>query len=136
LLNSFVGAGFQTLDNDECVDEEIDIDGDDQAVYGEAQFTESDVVPVNRNQEMVDEDVEVDIEDETEEAQSLRDLLVDHKNPKTPTPTESESVKISRVDDGISEIDRLDVAIAYARQRGDKAGLVLALENKIQALVS
>ena len=43
-----VGAGFHTRNrNEQDVEEELDIEGDDQAVYGEVQFTEGDVIPVH-----------------------------------------------------------------------------------------
>ncbi|KAF4619453.1 hypothetical protein D9613_005297 [Agrocybe pediades] len=128
------GAGFETLANDNGVDEEIDIDGDDQAIFGEAQFTENDIVPVNRSPGIID-DEDVDIED-VESAASLQNILTNRSTSKTPTPNETTVVRTARIDDGISEMDRLDVAITYARQRGDKAGLILALENKVKALVS
>ncbi|PPQ70445.1 hypothetical protein CVT26_013939 [Gymnopilus dilepis] len=129
------GAGFhRRIEDDECVDEEIDIDGDDQAVFGEAQFTEGDVVPVNNRLEGIDEDVQVEIEgDEDDEAQqvqrSLRDLISTGRRKE---PQISKAVEA----DSSSEADKIELAILTARQRGDKTGLLSALENKVRLLVS
>lgn len=38
--------------------------------------------------------------------------------------------------DSVREADKIDMAIISARQRGDKAGLILALEVKVTELVS
>jgi E3 ubiquitin-protein ligase RNF220 len=50
------------------IEEDVDIDGADEAVYGEAQFTERDIISANSNS---DEEIEVDIVDEND----LRDLV-------------------------------------------------------------
>lgn len=38
--------------------------------------------------------------------------------------------------DSVREADKIDMAIISARRRGDKAGLILALEVKVTELVS
>lgn len=136
----FVGAGFHTRNDEECMDDEVDIDGDDQA-FGEAQFTEGDIVPVSRQE--VDEDIDIDVEvdgsdDESpSEQRTLRDLVAAGKVLKQPTPsqigpaqTHSEGTVM-----GVSDIDSMDLAIAVARRKEDKTNLIQALENKIKQLV-
>lgn len=127
------GADFYRRNDEECVDEDVDIDGDDQTVFGEAQFTEGDIVPVNERTEEIDEDVEIEIEndddDEAQQAQkSLRDLIAAGKR-KASQVTQTSNVNHS------SEADKIELAILNARQRGDKASLVSSLENKIRLLV-
>ncbi|KDR84010.1 hypothetical protein GALMADRAFT_262367 [Galerina marginata CBS 339.88] len=135
------GAGFYTRrDDDEYVDEEVDIDGDDQVIFGETQFTEGDVVPVNLGQEEVDEDFEVEIEgdddDEAQQAQrTLRDLIAPGKAGKQ--VLQNGEVGRHGVDlTSFCEMDKLDFTILSTRQRGDKSALLLALENKIKLLES
>ncbi|KAF7775729.1 hypothetical protein Agabi119p4_4122 [Agaricus bisporus var. burnettii] len=81
-VGNIQGMGFHSRDPaDQDVEDDIDIDGDDQDTYGEAQFTEGDILPVDEaHPAPVDEDVDVEIEgDQTDEAdaaqQSLRDLI-------------------------------------------------------------
>lgn len=135
------GAGFVTRIDEEGIDEDIDIDGDDQAIFGVPQFTEGDVFPLNvPRQQANDEDVDVDIEDVDEETRAeptLRHLVAAGKVVRRNVPSDSNEVAKHQMDQvmGVSEIDRLDLAVAAARQRGDKNGLVVALESKLQHLV-
>jgi len=127
------GAGFYARNrNDEDVQDEIDIEGDDQALYGEAQFTEGDVLPVDIEHEDAHEDVEVNIEDddggEAQKArQTLRDLVaageVRKQRADTDIPTDP------------SELDKFNTVIASARQRGEKAALLSPPDRKINHLV-
>jgi hypothetical protein len=48
------------------IEEDVDIDGADDAVYGEAQFTERDIIAGNS-----DEDIEVDIDDDEDDLRNL-----------------------------------------------------------------
>ncbi|KJA29792.1 hypothetical protein HYPSUDRAFT_210662 [Hypholoma sublateritium FD-334 SS-4] len=134
------GAGFVTRIDEEGIDEDIDIDGDDQAIFGVPQFTEGDVFPINvPRQEANDEDGDVDIEDVDEETRAeptLRHLVAAGKVVKRNVLSGGNEVAKHQMDQvmGVSEIDRLDLAVAAARQRGDKFGLVLALESKLQHL--
>ncbi|KAF8914230.1 hypothetical protein CPB84DRAFT_1758762 [Gymnopilus junonius] len=128
------GAGFYHRNDEECVEEEVDIDGDDQIVFGEAQFTEGDIVPISGRIEEIDVDVDVEIEgdndDEAQQAQkSLRDLIAAGKR-KSPQVATTPDVSHS------SEVDKIELAILNARQRGDEGDLISALENKIRLLES
>lgn len=133
------GAGFYTRSDDRGVDDEIDIDGDDQIAFGDAQFTEGDIVPVKAEQEAVDEDVEVEIMgDNDDEAQleqiTLLDLIVSGKTAKRPAPGKGEQSQTGDIM-GIAEAEKLDLAILLARERGDKTVLMIALEKKLKYMV-
>lgn len=132
------GAGFYTRNDDRGVDDEIDIDGDDEIAFGDAQFTEGDIVPINTEQGAVDEDIEVEIMgDNGDEARlehmTLRDLIVSGKTAERPALGKREESVKSQMD--IAEAEKLDLAILLARERGDKAVLMSALENKLKYMV-
>ncbi|KAF9006623.1 hypothetical protein BDQ17DRAFT_1352083 [Cyathus striatus] len=147
LVADVTGSGFHTRDRQEQdVEEEIDIDGDDQAVYGEPQFTEGDILPVDIQRPEVEEDVEVEMggdnEDEAQQRQmTLRDLVAEGKNVKRNTRTPSEdgvaAVK-AKMDEimGVGESGEIEVAIMAAKRRNDKNALIAALENKVKHLES
>ncbi|KAF9481866.1 hypothetical protein BDN70DRAFT_991605 [Pholiota conissans] len=138
-VGSVRGAGFYTRFEEEGVEEDIDIDGDDQAIFGAAQFTEKDVVPIHAQiSDAVDEDVEVEIEDSDGENQeaTLRHLVAAGKVVKRDIQVDINDTVKKQMNEvmGVSEIDKLDLAIVSARQRGDRIALVLALESKVKQL--
>lgn len=129
-----VGAGFHIRNrNEQDVEEELDIEGDDQAVYGEVQFTEKDVVPVRMARE---DGFHVNIEDDSEDEGEVQRVqqaphdLVSH----SATNTEKLIEETGRFPDDL-EVDQIDLTIVVARDRGDKEGLLAAMENKIKHLV-
>jgi len=132
------GTGFHTRDRDQQdVDEEIDIDGDDQAIFGKVQFTERDIIPVNEDVGIVDEDVEVDVEgDEVQQEHlRLRELVAAGK----PRPLgQAAETRRPNAEDANSPgaADKIDMTILSARQHGDKDGLILALEVKVAEMES
>jgi len=81
------GAGFNVrnpLHND--VDDEIDVDGDDAALFGDAQFTEGDIILPGSLHSTEDEEVRVDSDDDDiplakrqRVCMSLRDLVAQGK---------------------------------------------------------
>jgi hypothetical protein len=115
------------------------VEGDDQDTFGEAQFTEGDILPVDNPQLVVQEDVEVEIEGDGEdevsrELKTLRDLVAEGKVVRR---DKAEYLKATMVEVlGVGEADQVDRAVLTAKKRGDKAALVVALENKIEQLVS
>ncbi|EPQ59171.1 hypothetical protein GLOTRDRAFT_103219 [Gloeophyllum trabeum ATCC 11539] len=133
-----VGAGFSTLDrNQQDVDEDIDVDGDDAGVFGDAQFTEGDVLG---------ESLEVDVEahDEadgegTHERKTLRALVAEGKVVRRlatgSTGVDGLKAEMEEVM-GVGETDLMDLAITLARKKGDASALVVALENKVKQLES
>lgn len=124
------GAGFHARNrNDEDVQDEIDIEGDDQALYGEAQFTEGDVLPVDIEHENAHEEVEVNIEDDDEGGaqnaqQTLRDLVAAGKVRK-------QRADETRADEPTNP-SRFNTS---ARQHGEKAALLSPPDRKIDRLV-
>lgn len=120
------------------VEDEVDIDGEDEAVFGEAQFGEADVLALPSSDHDVypqNEDTDVDIDGQlgiTQERQTLKHLLVEGK-------------VLSKQVDGLGSIERtvqpldmdqLDAAILTASAQCDPSALIEALENKIKVLVS
>ncbi|XP_006456798.1 hypothetical protein AGABI2DRAFT_78651, partial [Agaricus bisporus var. bisporus H97] len=147
-VGNIQGMGFHSRDPaDQDVEDDIDIDGDDQDTYGEAQFTEGDILPVDEaHPAPVDEDVDVEIEgDQTDEAdtaqRSLRDLIADSKvivrqtTLREGSGSNSPVTLVGRVP-ASGDVERLDSVISNARQKNDTRALIAALEEKVQSLES
>lgn len=120
------------------------MDGDDEAVFGGAQFTEGDVLGLASevNIENGDEDGDIDIggdEDENrEQHKTLRDLVAEGKvvtRQKVGEGVEAVKAKMEEVM-GLGDADRMDIAINSARRQGNRTALISALENKVKQLVS
>jgi hypothetical protein len=138
LIFYIIGLGFHTRDqNDQDVDEEVDVDGDDEAVFGDAQFTEGDILGHNE-----DEDVHIDDEDEdgNTERKTLRDLVAEGKVVRRRSPPSGDGVEAvkAKMEEvmGVGDADKMDLAVSSARRHGNSAALIQALENKIKQLVS
>lgn len=118
------------------IEDEVDIDGEDEAVFGEAQFGEADVLALpssDRDLHPENEDIDVDIDDHigtAQERQTLRHLIVEGK--VLMKRTDSIEGKVIQP----IEMDQLDLDIITARSRNDPSALILALENKLNALES
>lgn len=140
---AFTGTGFHTRDrHEQDVDDEVDIDGDDQA-FGDAQFTEGDILPVDHPQPAVEQDVEVEIEGDSEgeaqrEQKTLRDLVAEGKVVRKAVSNDGINAVKEKMDEvmGVGDADKMDLAILAARKRGDKSLLITALKNKVKQLVS
>ncbi|KAF9450631.1 hypothetical protein P691DRAFT_845370 [Macrolepiota fuliginosa MF-IS2] len=143
------GTGFHTRDQTaQDVDDEIDIDGDDQETYGEAQFTEGDILPVDGiHPSEADEDVEVEIEgDQTDEVdlaqKTLRDLIAEGKVQRRFPIDEGASGNAGSIKGnanevlGLDDADKADLAVFDAKKKGDKRALIAALEDKVKQLES
>ncbi|KAF9031812.1 hypothetical protein BDZ89DRAFT_1063696 [Hymenopellis radicata] len=136
IVGNVRGTGFHTRDrNEQDVEEEIDVDGDDDA-FGCAQFTEGDILPLAAPPPH--QDVEVDIENDDDEAdETLRDLVAAGKTKKGKGRTQEglDAVK-AKMDEvmGIGDTDRMDLAILAAKKSGSKSALVSALEEKVKHL--
>ncbi|KAG1873740.1 hypothetical protein DFJ58DRAFT_759950 [Suillus subalutaceus] len=117
------------------IEDEVDIDGEDEAVFGEAQFGEADVLALpssDRDLHPENEDNDVDIDGHigtAQERQTLRHLIVEGK---VLMKTDSIEGKVIQP----IEIEQLDLDIITARSRNDPSALILALENKLKALES
>ncbi|KAF8165587.1 hypothetical protein B0H34DRAFT_245164 [Crassisporium funariophilum] len=132
------GTGFHSRDlGQQDVDDDIDVDGDDQALFGDAQFTEGDILPIDEGHEDIGEDIEVDIvesdgeDDAQQEQKRLRDLVAGKLVLRTSHGRATE-VEGSGIEEG--DLDKIELDIISARHRGNKAGLILALEHKIKLL--
>lgn len=117
----------------------MDVDGDDQ--FGDAQFTEGDILPVDASQPAVEEEIEVEIEDDEDEAQraqkTLRALVAEGKVIRRTSDVGIAGVKAKMEEVmGMADTEKMDLAILGARKRGDKSSLITALENKVKQLVS
>lgn len=141
--HKILGTGFLTRNhNDQDVEDEIDIDGDDG--FGTAQFHEGDVLdldarPVSttsaRTQPTAGHSLhpgDVDgpcpeQENEDQPANVLRELIAQSRMRQEPVPREAVTL--------IPEMDKIDVAILMAKRKGDQDALLAALENKIKFLV-
>ncbi|TCD69222.1 hypothetical protein EIP91_008325 [Steccherinum ochraceum] len=146
------GMGFETRNRSQHdVDGDIDIDGEDDAVYGAVQFTEGDILAAEAGRPhsdgdsgvQVDDDHDIDIEMEASASgsapeKSLRDLVAEGKVVKrTETSVAEEDVK-QTMDEvmGVGEAEEIDKSIELARLSGSSSKLVTALENKVNLLVS
>ncbi|KAF4601906.1 hypothetical protein EYR40_005107 [Pleurotus pulmonarius] len=125
------GAGFNIRNRtQEDVDDEVDIDGDDEAVFGIAQFTERDIMKIDavRMEEEESGDEDVDIGGGPGERQRSTSSM----------QARDQGANIS--EDGIlidvTETNEVDLLITAARQQGHTQSLVAALERKIQHLES
>jgi len=120
------------------IEDEVDIDGEDEAVFGEAQFGEADVLALpssDHDLHLGNEDIDIDIDGQqgtTQERQTLRHLVVESK---LLTARAESSGGVER-DIRPPDMDQLDLAIFTARSRNDLSTLITALENKIKTLAS
>ncbi|KIK04724.1 hypothetical protein K443DRAFT_675739 [Laccaria amethystina LaAM-08-1] len=139
-LGNIRGTGFLTRDRRaQDVDDDVDVEGDDQDRFGEAQFTEGDILPVDNPQLVVQEGIEVEIEGESEdeasrELKTLRDLVAEGKVVQRDRAEYLKAKVVGVL--GVGEVDQVDRGVLTAKKRGDKAALVAALENKIEQLES
>ena len=117
----------------EDIEEDIDIDGDDEVAFGDAQFTEGDLLGLE-----VTGGPRVEEEDGENDGKTLRDLVSEGKIiTRRALSVDVTGIK-AEVEEvmGVGEADRMDDAITAARRSGQANQLVTALENKIRMLVS
>ncbi|TFY56581.1 hypothetical protein EVJ58_g7551 [Rhodofomes roseus] len=139
---SFRGTGFDTRDRTlQDIDDEIDIDGEDDVLFGAAQFTEGDTIPLAKDPR--EEDPGSDAEDGTgslptrrEEVDrtTFKDLL---ENGKLLRKVQAAGDLKQTMDEvmGVGEAEEVERAIEEARRDGDDAALIKALESKVQLMV-
>lgn len=122
--------------NQQDVDDEVDVDGDDQ--FGDAQFTEGDILPFDTSRPaMEDFGVEIEDNDEDEASKTLRALVAEGKAVRRKPDGRIGGVKAKMEEVmGMADTEKMDLAILGARKRGDKSSLITALENKVKQLVS
>ena len=125
----------------------MDVDGDDEAVYGDAQFTEGDILG---HTEDPNEDADVQIdgdstgtsdedEDGNTQRKTLRDLVAEGKVVRRRSPPGADGVNAvkAKMEEvmGVGDADKMNIAVNSARRNGNSSALIQALENKIKQLV-
>lgn len=116
----------------------IDVDGDDEAVFGGVQFTEGDILgPTNDTHVQIDSDSD-DEHNESGPHKTLRDLVAEGKVVRRTSPTEGVEAVKAKMEEvmGVGDADRMDIAVNSARRHGNQHALIKALEDKIKQLVS
>ncbi|KIY49471.1 hypothetical protein FISHEDRAFT_65441 [Fistulina hepatica ATCC 64428] len=108
-VGDVTGTGFYTRDPRQTdADIDVDIDGDDEALFGASQFTEEDILAASGP---------LDVDVDGDAAESLRDLIAHAK------------ISVRSFDDIASVTEdavRLDTTIADARPNGDNVAPVAA----------
>ncbi|KAF7981680.1 hypothetical protein HWV62_32232 [Athelia sp. TMB] len=138
------GMGFHTRSHaDQDVDDVLDIDGDDEVVFGGAQFTEGDILGPDAPVQ-IDSESESDSDTSHPPHKTLRELVAAGRvvrrtllDPSKGDGLEGTDVVKANMEEvlGVGDADRLDGAVDYARKHGDRNALVRALEDKIKQLV-
>lgn len=114
---SLRGTGILIRPSMMDTEDDIDVDGTDDAMFGEAQFGEADVFKVAESEAEVDGPEHVN-------------QRSNHDRPEA-NPLDVGSRCLTSNED----MDKLDLAIMTARSRGDDLALVAALEAKLNAVV-
>ncbi|KAI9574794.1 hypothetical protein HD554DRAFT_107326 [Boletus coccyginus] len=115
---SLRGTGIHIRPSTMDTEDDIDIDGTDDAVFGGAQFGEADVL-------------KVESEADVDGVENVDQLSNHDRQTQAATPTDASSLSRPRGSD--EDMDKLDLAILIARSRGDNLALVAALEAKLNA---
>ena len=149
------GTGFDIRNrNDQDVDEEIDVDGEDEVLFGAPQFTENDVLaphadPAASDGAQSDAGTEADVEVDDGIASGSTSTAAPERDPKkgkslSDLVAEGKVVR-QQVEDakrmmdevmGVGDTEEVDRAVELARRSSDQAALVRALESKVKLLVS
>ena len=147
---NIVGTGFDIRNTtQEDVDDEIDVDGDDDVLFGAAQFTESDILATVSTEVTTtpspaeDSGIQVDVDGGTEVAdlaeKTLRDLVAEGKVVKKSAGEAStstqEAKKAMEEVMGLGEAEEVDASVELARRAGNSTALIKALESKVELLV-
>ena len=142
--NFFLGMGFHTRSHaDQDVDDVLDIDGDDEIVFGGAQFTEGDILGPDAPIQ-IDSESESDSDTSHPPHKTLRELVAAGRvvrrtllDPSKGDGLDGADVVKANMEEvlGVGDADRLDGAVESARKHGDRSALVRALEDKIKQLV-
>ncbi|KAH0839810.1 hypothetical protein J3R83DRAFT_756 [Lanmaoa asiatica] len=116
---SLRGTGIHIRPSTRDTEDDIDVDGTDDAVFGDAQFGEADVLRV---------ELEVDVDG----VENVGQRLNHDRQTRDTTPTDVGS--LSRPQGSDEDMEKLDLAILTARSRGDSLALIVALEAKLNAI--
>ncbi|KAI6034492.1 hypothetical protein PISMIDRAFT_672636 [Pisolithus microcarpus 441] len=130
---SLRGTGIQVCKQTQDTEEDIDIDGTDDAAFGGAQFGEADVVGLTEDGFDEVHMIRQDGECSNHNRQGLQGLTRSSTSIKSRTPPRSDSRLGSTTPTSESSMDELDLAVLAARSRGDHLALITALEAKINS---
>ncbi|KAL6305775.1 hypothetical protein BKA93DRAFT_776680 [Sparassis latifolia] len=154
---SFRGTGFEIRDRaQQDVEDEIDVDGEDEAVFGAPQFTESDILAATSGLHQArsanppspsDDGSDLDVGREREttmkltsgkemELKTLRDLVAEGKMIRRRAEVVEDVKRTMEEVMGVGETDRVDQAVEKARREGNDVALIHALESKVNHMVS
>jgi hypothetical protein len=114
----------------------LDIDGDDTAVFGVAQFGEGDIIAndaVEEAEETENDSVTSESGQRTVRRRTLRDLVAEGKAVRTKGPGSGQATEEELI--SVGEAEELDCAVATAKDSGSSAAMVRALEAKVKQLV-
>ncbi len=137
-----LGMGFTVRDHSQQdVDDDVDIDGEDDAAYGAPQFGQGDVVnPLSSPDE--DEDVDIDGEPDTSDSSNHTLIIEPSEMAKEETSPEETFAGLNNLKEAVDdiswkgELDVLNEAVNRASRSGNLHALTEALQNKIKLLVS
>lgn len=130
------------------MEDDVDVEGEDEAVFGAAQFTEEDILALNADnsqQPGASGNIEVDIEaddapDESlngnKETETLRGLVAQSEVVKRQMTEVMQVKRLTEEVIGVREAHEIERAVRGAREKGDPAALIAALESKVKFLVS
>ena len=112
---SLRGTGILIRPSTMDTEDDIDIDGTDDTVFGDAQFGEADVLRAD-----------------VDRVQNVDQRSNHDRQTQVAGPTDVDSLSRPCSDE---DMDKLDSAILTARSRGDHLALIAALEAKLNAMV-
>lgn len=153
MLISSTGLGFAVRNElQQDVEDDIDVDGEDEAVYGAAQFTQIDVLGTSGTVSAEDEEVQVDDEDDgVHRSPRASGSAGPSTSPRTSQHLVAEGQAVHKVSSndallevkktmdevmGVGETEELNKTVDLARKSGKASALIEALERKIKSLVS
>lgn len=120
---SLRGTGIQMRIHTQDTEEDIDIDGTDDAVFGGAQFGEADILGLTGDS--------FDAERSNHDRQGLQESTHGSTFVEGRTPLQSDSQSGDTAPTTENSTGELDLTILAARSRGDHLALITALEAKI-----
>ncbi|KAG6327621.1 hypothetical protein ID866_11468, partial [Astraeus odoratus] len=138
---SLRGTGIDVRTHTQDTEDDIDIDGTDDAMFGDAQFAEADVLGLSNgdNDNFREADTVAKIGSKrSDHSQQTREGPVDEGSAlghwtqsQTDSPGDTPASERS-----VMDTDEVDLAILAARARGDHLALIAALERKIESIPS
>lgn len=125
------------------MDDDIDVDGEDDVLFGAAQFTEGDIIQLTNGDpdgsaasEAGDDPVELYTSQEGSSTMALKDLVANGKLVRRKAHNVGDLKQTVDEVMGIGEAEEVEKAIEKARRGKNDAALIKALESKVQLVVS